>query len=150
MRTLFIGWISALGLCVGSFLSVVTSRIPVGGSMVSPPSACPGCGARIRWYDNIPVLSWIGLRGRCRHCSMTIPIRYPALELGVGAVFGLIGLMARPVLVPMLLAAAAGAIATVTAWRVHGRVSQRIVVASVILAALVAAATGALSLAGAM
>lgn len=147
MRTLLIGWIAAVGLCVGSFLTVVTSRVPIGGSIVAPPSACPGCGVHIRWYDNIPVVSWIALRGRCRHCRTTIPLRYPALELGVGMVFVVVAFLAPPLAVPVLLVTATGLIAMVTAWLMHRRFSREIVAWSVLLVGLVALATVAVSLA---
>ncbi len=71
-----------IGLVVGSFLNVVIHRVPRGQSIVRPGSRCPGCGQPIRWYDNIPVLSWIVLLGRCRSCGARIPVRYPAVELG--------------------------------------------------------------------
>jgi leader peptidase (prepilin peptidase)/N-methyltransferase len=70
------------GLAVGSFLNVVAARIPRGMSVIHPPSACPSCQAPIAWYDNIPVLSWLVLRGRCRNCRAPIPWKYPVVELG--------------------------------------------------------------------
>ena len=73
-----------LGLIFGSFLNVCISRIPGGESIVRPPSRCRQCGATIRWYDNIPLLSWLILRGRCRDCKQSIPWRYPLLELATG------------------------------------------------------------------
>jgi leader peptidase (prepilin peptidase)/N-methyltransferase len=76
-----------LGLLFGSFLNVCISRIPKGESIVRPPSRCPQCGAAIRWYDNIPVLSWLILRGRCRDCKRSIPWRYPLIELLTGIWF---------------------------------------------------------------
>jgi leader peptidase (prepilin peptidase)/N-methyltransferase len=76
-----------LGLLVGSFLNVVIYRVPRGDSIVSPPSACPNCGERIRPWDNVPVLSWLVLRGRCRSCSVRISVRYPIVELVTGALF---------------------------------------------------------------
>jgi len=76
-----------LGLIVGSFLNVVIARVPDGRSIVHPPSACPACGTPIRWHDNIPVLSWLGLRGRCRACHGPISWRYPAVELLTGLLF---------------------------------------------------------------
>ena len=141
MRTFIIGWLAALGLCVGSFLTVVTSRVPVGGSILSPPSTCPGCGVRIRWFDNIPVLSWIVLSGHCRHCGRSIPWRYPALELGVGALFGLIGLLARPLFVPLLLTGSTGATAIGTSWLIHRRVSRRVTGPSVLIVVVAALVT---------
>jgi leader peptidase (prepilin peptidase)/N-methyltransferase len=85
-------WIRALvalpfGLVVGSFLTVVVDRIPKKESVVSPRSRCPHCGAEIRSRDNIPVLSWLLLRGRCRNCRTRIPARYPLLEAGTAAAF---------------------------------------------------------------
>jgi leader peptidase (prepilin peptidase)/N-methyltransferase len=71
----------APGLALGSFLNVVAARVPLRRSIVSPPSACMSCGARIAWYDNVPVLSWLLLRGRCRRCGSQIPWVYPAVEL---------------------------------------------------------------------
>jgi leader peptidase (prepilin peptidase)/N-methyltransferase len=86
------GWIRALvslpfGLVVGSFLTVVVDRVPKKESVVSPRSRCPHCGAEIRSRDNIPVLSWLLLRGRCRSCRARIPLRYPLLEAGTAASF---------------------------------------------------------------
>jgi leader peptidase (prepilin peptidase)/N-methyltransferase len=71
----------APGLAIGSFLNVVAARVPVGRSIVHPPSACLGCSREIAWYDNIPVVSWLLLRGRCRNCDSRISMRYPLLEL---------------------------------------------------------------------
>jgi leader peptidase (prepilin peptidase) / N-methyltransferase len=68
-------------LAVGSFLNVVVARVPIGRSIVHPPSACMDCGHVIAWYDNVPVLSWLVLRGRCRNCGTSISWRYPAVEL---------------------------------------------------------------------
>jgi len=68
-------------LAVGSFLNVVVARVPLRRSVVRPPSACMECGAVLAWYDNVPVLSWLVLRGRCRSCGTTISWRYPAVEL---------------------------------------------------------------------
>ena len=79
--------VGILGLLVGSFLNVVIYRVPLGKSVVSPPSACPGCGARIKPWDNIPVLSWLVLRGRCRSCSRPISPRYPVVEGVTGILF---------------------------------------------------------------
>jgi leader peptidase (prepilin peptidase)/N-methyltransferase len=68
-------------LAIGSFLNVVAARVPLKRSVVSPPSACLQCGTEIAWYDNIPVVSWLLLRGRCRTCGTGISWRYPAVEL---------------------------------------------------------------------
>jgi leader peptidase (prepilin peptidase)/N-methyltransferase len=81
-----------LGLLVGSFLNVVIWRVPRGESVVHPRSACPGCGEAIAPYDNVPVLSWLLLRGRCRDCGAVISARYPAVELATAAVFVVLAL----------------------------------------------------------
>jgi leader peptidase (prepilin peptidase)/N-methyltransferase len=70
-----------VGACLGSFLNVVIARLPHGRSLVSPPSSCPRCQARIAWYDNVPVFSWLALRGKCRRCAQPISGRYPVVEL---------------------------------------------------------------------
>jgi leader peptidase (prepilin peptidase) / N-methyltransferase len=71
----------APGLALGSFLNVVAARVPLRRSIVRPPSACMSCAQEIRWYDNVPLVSWLVLRGRCRDCSVRIPRVYPAVEL---------------------------------------------------------------------
>ena len=71
----------APGLALGSFLNVVAARVPLRRSIVRPPSSCMSCGHEIRWYDNVPLVSWLLLRGRCRDCSARIPWVYPAIEL---------------------------------------------------------------------
>jgi leader peptidase (prepilin peptidase)/N-methyltransferase len=77
----------ALGAIVGSFLNVVIHRVPRGESVVSPRSRCPGCRTPIAGFDNIPVLSWLLLRGRCRRCRTSISARYPAIEALTAAAF---------------------------------------------------------------
>lgn len=72
--------VALFGLAIGSFLNVVIARVPTGRSIVRPPSTCPGCGALLAWHDNIPVLSFLVLRGRCRTCGMPISWRYPIVE----------------------------------------------------------------------
>ena len=75
------------GLLVGSFLNVVAHRLPRGESVVSPGSRCPSCGEPVRPYDNVPVVSWLLLRGRCRHCGAAISWHYPAVELATGVLY---------------------------------------------------------------
>jgi leader peptidase (prepilin peptidase)/N-methyltransferase len=75
------------GMIAGSFVSVVAHRVPRGLSIVGPRSQCPHCSAQIAAYDNVPVLSWLMLRGRCRSCGERIPVRYPLVELGLGCAF---------------------------------------------------------------
>ena len=103
-------WIRALvampfGLVVGSFLTVVVDRVPKKESVVSPHSRCPYCGAEIRSRDNIPVLSWLLLRGRCRSCRARIPARYPILEAGTAASFVGVALVYPDVYVIAMLSA---------------------------------------------
>ena len=81
------------GLVVGSFLNVVIYRVPRNESIVTPRSSCPSCGAQIAARDNIPVVSWILLRGRCRHCDAGISARYPLVEATCAVLFA--GLAAR-------------------------------------------------------
>ncbi len=76
-----------LGLLIGSFLNVVIHRVPQRVSVVRPRSSCPECGAAISNRDNIPVLSWVLLRGRCRHCAHPIPVRYPLVEVATAVLF---------------------------------------------------------------
>jgi leader peptidase (prepilin peptidase)/N-methyltransferase len=79
-------WFGVLGLCLGSFLNVVIWRLPRGISIILPTSACPACGAKIHWYDNIPIISYVVLRGRCRKCEVRISLRYPLIEALTGVV----------------------------------------------------------------
>jgi leader peptidase (prepilin peptidase)/N-methyltransferase len=83
---LITAWWGAVGTVIGSFLNVVVYRLPIGMSIVRPGSHCPVCKTPIRWYDNVPVLGWLLLAGRCRHCRQAISPRYPLVE-------GLVGLM---------------------------------------------------------
>jgi leader peptidase (prepilin peptidase) / N-methyltransferase len=80
-----------VGAMFGSFLNVCILRWPKEESVVRPGSRCPGCARPIRWYDNIPVLSWLLLRGRCRHCQTRISIQYPLIELGNGLLWAFMG-----------------------------------------------------------
>jgi leader peptidase (prepilin peptidase)/N-methyltransferase len=77
-----------LGLVIGSFLNVVAYRLPRGESLVRPRSRCTACGSDVKPYDNVPVFSWLLLRGRCRHCAERISARYPLIELATALVFG--------------------------------------------------------------
>ncbi|NIL99643.1 MAG: prepilin peptidase, partial [Acidobacteria bacterium] len=79
-------YFSLVGLVVGSFLNVCIHRLPLGQSVVRPRSRCPGCGEGIRWYQNLPVISWLVLRGRCAHCKRRISLRYPFVELVSGCI----------------------------------------------------------------
>jgi len=83
-----IGAAAVFGALLGSFLNVCILRLPANESLVRPRSRCPKCGAMVVWYDNIPVLSWLVLRGRCRHCGQPISIQYPLIEALVAALWG--------------------------------------------------------------
>lgn len=93
---LLVAAVGVLGLLVGSFLNVVVWRVPRGESVVRPASACPRCGHPIRPRDNVPVLSWLALRGRCRDCREPIPARYPLVEAGTGALFAAVAWLTGP------------------------------------------------------
>jgi len=81
---------AVLGAIVGSFLNVVAHRLPRGESLAHPPSRCPSCGAPVKFYDNVPVVSWLLLRGRCRACGEPISRRYPLVEAGTAALCALV------------------------------------------------------------
>jgi len=131
-----------LGSCVGSFLNVCVYRLPRGMSVLRPRSRCPRCGSAIQARDNIPVLAWLFLGGRCRNCRGPIPGRYPAVELAVAAIFALPYLVAVAVaagdpwerlgierLLAILLAtwtaAAGGILATLVGRETRGSVNGR-------------------------
>ena len=78
-HAVYILFLFAFGTCVGSFLNVVVWRLPRGESLITPPSHCLKCGNRLPWYDNIPVIGWIKLRGKCRFSGQPISPRYPNL-----------------------------------------------------------------------
>lgn len=105
-----------LGAMIGSFLNVVIHRVPAGRSIVRPASACPACGARVRPRDNVPIVSWLLLKGRCRDCDAQVSRRYPIIELVTAAAFaGVTLVMAGAVLdarsVPYALAAVTALVA---------------------------------------
>jgi leader peptidase (prepilin peptidase)/N-methyltransferase len=84
-----------IGACVGSFVNVVTWRLPREESFIQPGSHCTHCGSAVRWFDNVPLLAWLWLRGRCRDCSAPIAIRYPLVELACAGLWVAM-LLARP------------------------------------------------------
>ena len=137
------------GLVIGSFLNVVAHRVPAGRSVVSPPSACPACGHQIRWYDNIPVLSWFLLRGRCRDCGARISPRYPLIEAATGLLFAATYLVVGLLWVlPAYLVFAATTLVLVVTDFDHQRIPNRILypatIAALVLLTAGAAADGAL------
>lgn len=100
------------GLLVGSFLNVVIHRLPREESLVRPPSHCPACGRPVRPHENLPLLSYLWLRGRCRGCGVRIPLRYPAVELATGLLFAGVALRHGPELwTPVACAFAAALLA---------------------------------------
>ena len=94
----FVLWflVAGTGACIGSFLNVCIHRLPRRASVVTPRSACPGCGRLIAWHDNIPVLSFLILAGRCRHCRAAISLRYPLVEAATCLLFVLLFMKRGP------------------------------------------------------
>jgi leader peptidase (prepilin peptidase)/N-methyltransferase len=131
---------AVFGLVFGSFLTVVVHRLPRGQSVVAPRSRCPRCGTQIRAWENIPVLSWLFLRGRCRQCGERISLEYPLVELSTGVLFALAGALIEPLYAAVVVAPFLGlmlAVAVIDArWRI---VPNRIVYPA--LAAFAAAIT---------
>jgi leader peptidase (prepilin peptidase)/N-methyltransferase len=84
---LIAAYAALLGLSLGSFLNVCVLRLPAGRSVFRPRSSCPSCGRTLRWFENVPVLSYVGLRGRCRTCRARISVQYPLVELATGAIW---------------------------------------------------------------
>ena len=107
--------IALLGACVGSFINVVAWRLPRQESVVLPASHCPRCGARLRWWENLPVLSWLLLGGRCNHCGAAIRLRYPAVELLSAGLF-----VAAAVAAPSGLGQAAAPLVVLAGWLLVG------------------------------
>ncbi len=90
-------WLFVFGACTGSFLNVVVYRLPRGQSLSHPGSRCPACGHSIRWYHNLPIVSWFWLRGKCYDCGAPFAFRYPLVELANGLLFvGIAALELRP------------------------------------------------------
>lgn len=87
MEIMFLPLAFLLGACVGSFINVVVYRLPAGLSLIQPPSRCPHCYTRLKVKDNIPILGWLLLRGKCRYCGAPISWRYPAIELFTALLF---------------------------------------------------------------
>lgn len=121
-----------LGACIGSFLTVVTSRVPQGSSIVQPGSACPRCGTDLAWFDNIPIVSWFVLRGKCRSCKLPIPPRYVVLELITCAAFvGCALVLPAPAVLPAA-AALAGIIAAAEMYRTQHRLYWKVLLTAMI------------------
>jgi leader peptidase (prepilin peptidase)/N-methyltransferase len=104
--------VAVLGLLVGSFLNVVIARVPAGESVVKPPSHCRSCGTTLAWRDNVPVVSWLVLRGCCRACGTGISARYPVVEASTAALFAVAAARVGPHAdLPAHLVVAAGFVA---------------------------------------
>lgn len=87
LQALWVVFIFAMGACVGSLINVLVYRLPLGLSVVTPPSRCPACGTKLSWRDNIPIFGWLFLRGKCRYCRSPISPEYPLVELFVALLF---------------------------------------------------------------
>lgn len=96
------------GLCIGSFLNVVVWRVPQGISIVTPGSACPSCRRELKVWENVPVVAWVALRGKCRTCHAQIPARYPGVELATGLGFAICGVSFAGGIAPAVCVAVAG------------------------------------------
>jgi leader peptidase (prepilin peptidase)/N-methyltransferase len=111
-RTALLPLLAVLGLVIGSFLNVVVHRVPRGLNINRPPSACPACGQPVRVRDNLPVLSWVLLRGKCRDCAAPIAVRYPLVEAGTAVLFVTLGARyPRDAVLPALLVLGAAGVA---------------------------------------
>jgi leader peptidase (prepilin peptidase) / N-methyltransferase len=146
-----IGAFVIAGLLVGSFLNVVIARVPERRSLVRPGSACPGCGAAIAWYDNIPILSFVVLRGRCRACAVPIPRRYPIVEVVTAALFASAGLAFEQTADAVVAAALLAVLVALTAIDLEHQILPDVITLPGILAGLLAnLATGRVSWAGSL
>lgn len=97
---IILAFIFFMSLCIGSFLNVVIHRLPLGESVVSPRSRCPGCKKLIPWYRNVPILSWVFLRGKCGDCGIKISFRYPFVELLTALLLTTAAYLAPPIAWP--------------------------------------------------
>lgn len=135
-----------VGLVIGSFLNVVIARVPARRSLWTPGSTCPGCGVGIAWYDNIPILSFLALRGRCRACSMAIPCRYPIVEAVTAALFAAAVLTFGPTLDAVVAAALLAGLVALTAIDLEHQIIPDVITLPGVLAGVLAnLATGRVS-----
>lgn len=124
-----------LGLVFGSFLTVAIHRVPAGESMVRPRSRCPSCGTQLRAVDNVPLISWIALRGKCHHCGARIPAVYPLIELACGGLFVAVALVYEDPWQAVLLAPFLALLAGISVIDLrHYRIPNRLVYPAVLLA----------------
>lgn len=130
------------GLIAGSFVSVVAHRVPRKESIVGPRSKCPRCGAQIAAYDNVPLLSWLILRGRCRRCGERISVRYPLVELALGVLFAVIYLVLEDAAEVALGLAFVTMLAIITLTDLEHRViPNAVLIAGAVVAVAIAAPT---------
>ncbi len=138
---LFVATLGVLGLLVGSFLNVVAYCVPAGASIVRPGSACPACASPIRTRDNIPVVSWLLLLGRCRDCSAEVAARYPLVEAATALLFAALAATFGPsAVLPALLYVAAAGVALFLIDLDHQRLPDSIVLPSYPVVAVLLAA----------
>lgn len=136
MTALLVVFAGVMGLVVGSFLNVVVHRVPRNESVVRPRSRCPECGIQLASRDNLPVVSWLLLRGRCRACGTPIPARYPLVELGTGVLFAAVALrLPDDAALPAFLVLAAACVAISAIDLRHFIVPNRIVYPTLFLMA---------------
>jgi len=125
-----------LGLAFGSFLTVAIHRVPAGESLVRPRSRCPACGTQLRAVDNVPLGSWLALRGRCHACGAPISVVYPLTELATGALFVAVALFFDDVWVAALLSPFLGLLFALSVIDVrHHKIPNRLVYPAVLVAA---------------
>ena len=147
MQGLLVVVSGVLGLAIGSFLNVVIWRVPRKESVVRPPSHCPNCETPIGPGDNIPVLSWLLLRGKCRHCANPIPVRYPLVEASCGVLFVAVAIRfgsdwALPAYLVLTAALLAISIIDLEHFIVPDRITGPLTVSALVLLAGAAAADG--------
>jgi len=137
-------FVALLGLAIGSFLNVVIYRVPRHLSIVSPPSACPNCHRELTALDNIPLVSWIVLRGRCRYCRHPISVQYPLVELSTAVLFvGVLIRLGRVWAVPAYCVLMAGLLALAWIDAEHHRLPTRMVwILLVVVGVLLVVASG--------
>ncbi|WP_241681090.1 prepilin peptidase [Pseudactinotalea terrae] len=137
---LLLTYVGLLGAVVGSYLNVLVWRLPREQSTTRPRSACPSCGHAIRWFDNVPVLSWLVLRGRCRDCGTRISVRYPLVEAGVAVLFVALVVLLGPRLSVLsllaVLALAGGGVAMSLIDLEHHRLPDKLTAATSVLVLL--------------
>lgn len=146
---LFPAFAAALGAIIGSFLNVCIHRLPRDLSIVRPRSACPGCGRLIAWYDNVPIVSWVLLRARCRGCGATIAARYPLVESATAALFLSLAILRGPGIAFAADAAfAAALVALIVIDAEHQILPDAITLPGIVLGLLLAPVQGFLDPAG--